>query len=57
MKNIKTKGFLDECSILIMTNRKDNKKDQIYQGHHRLAMAIELELSKVPVHFVTKKKL
>ncbi len=56
-KNIKENGFLNEYPIEIMIKRKEEEggKDQIYQGHHRLSIAIELGLTKVPVQFVTKK--
>ena len=32
--------------------RKDDLKDKILQGHHRLSIAIELDLPTVPVRIV-----
>jgi len=46
------KGFNEEFPIIIML-RRENNKDQIFQGHHRLNIAIELELPTVPVKFIT----
>ena len=51
-ESIEHKGFNKECPIIIMLRRVNNK-DQILQGHHRLNIAIELELPTVPVRFVT----
>ena len=51
-ESIRHKGFNEEFPIIIMLNRENNK-DQIFQGHHRLNIAIELELSTVPVRFIT----
>jgi len=49
-------GFDPNQPITIMLNRKDGNRDQVFQGHHRLVIAIELQLSAIPVRFVTKKK-
>jgi len=54
--SIETKGFDPKQPIKIMLNRKDGNRDQVFQGHHRLAIAIELHLPEIPVRFVTKKK-
>ena len=54
-ESIQTKGFDRLNPILIMIKRK-NKKDEIVDGHHRLQIAIELELPTVPVRFLTKEK-
>ena len=51
-ESIQTKGFNEEFPIIIML-RRENNKDQIFQGHHRLNIAIELELPTVPVRFIT----
>ena len=51
-ESIRHKGFNEEFPIIIMLNRENNK-DQIFQGHHRLNIAIELELPTVPVRFIT----
>ena len=54
--SIATNGFDPEQPITIMLNRKEGNRDQIFQGHHRLAIAIEPQLAAIPVRFVTKKK-
>ena len=51
-ESIRHKGFSVAHPIIIMLKRENNK-DQIFQGHHRLNIAIELELSTVPVRFIT----
>ncbi len=48
---IDREGFRNDCPITVKMRRKDGK-DKILQGHHRLAIAIELGLSTVPVRFV-----
>jgi hypothetical protein len=50
-EKIQSEGFKDECPIIIMPLREDGKKDKIFQGHHRLNIAIELNLPAVPVKF------
>ena len=54
--SIAKNGFDPNQPITIMLNRKDDNRDQVFQGHHRLAIAIELQLREIPVRFVTKKK-
>ena len=49
---IRHKGFNEEFPIIIMLRRVNNE-DKIFQGHHRLNIAIELELPTVPVRFIT----
>ena len=49
---IQQEGFRWKHPITIMLKRENNK-DQIFQGHHRLNIAIELELPTVPVRFIT----
>ena len=51
-ESIRHKGFNEEFPIIIKLRRADNK-DQIFEGHHRLNIAIELELPTVPVRFIT----
>ena len=51
-EQIKTQGFKDDYPIIIFLLRKERKKDMIFQGHHRLNIAIELGISRVPVRFV-----
>ena len=53
LKNkINREGFRPDLPIIVMLRRKDDVKDKILQGHHRLAIAIELGLETVPVRFV-----
>lgn len=56
-QNISKNGFDSSQPITIMLNRKNGSEDQIFQGQHRLAIAIDLQLTEVPVRFVTSKKL
>ena len=51
-ESIRHEGFNEEFPIIIKLRRADNK-DQIFEGHHRLNIAIELELPTVPVRFIT----
>ena len=51
---INKNGFSPDKPIIIMLRRK-NGKDKILEGHHRLAIAIDLGLDRVPVKFVYKK--
>ena len=49
---IQQEGFRWKHPITIMLKRENNK-DQILQGHHRLNIAIELKIPTVPVRFIT----
>ena len=49
---IERDGFRADLPITVMLRRKDGVKDKILQGHHRLAIGIELGLATVPVRFV-----
>lgn len=51
-EKIRREGFLREHPITVMLRRKNDAKDKILQGHHRLSIAIELKLAVVPVRFV-----
>ena len=51
-ESIRHKGFNEEFPIIIKLRRVNNE-DEIFQGHHRLNIAIELELPTVPVRFIT----
>ena len=51
-ESIKREGFNEEFPIIIKLRRVNNE-DKIFQGHHRLNIAIELELPTVPVRFIT----
>ena len=50
-ESIEKEGFKEEFPIIIMFKRMNNE-DQIFQGHHRLNIAIELEIPTVPVRFI-----
>ena len=50
-RSISENGFNPKHPITIMLNR-NNTKDQIFQGHHRLNIAIELNLATVPIKFI-----
>ena len=54
-ESIEKDGFNEEYPILIML-RRENNEDQIYEGHHRLNIAIELGLETVPVRFIEWEK-
>jgi len=54
-ESIKKGGFNEEYPILIML-RREGGEDQIYEGHHRLNIAIELGLETVPVRFIEWEK-
>ena len=55
-EQIKTQGFKNDYPIIIFLLRKEGKKDMIFQGHHRLNIAIELGISRVPVRFAYKER-
>jgi len=54
-ESIKVNGFNEEFPILIML-RRENNADMIFEGHHRLNIAIELGLETVPVRFMEWEK-
>ena len=54
-ESIDKDGFNEEFPILIML-RRENNEDQIYEGHHRLNISIELGLETVPVRFIEWQK-
>ena len=51
-ESIEVGGFNEEFPIIILLAQGD-EEDHILQGHHRLNIAIELELPTVPVRFCT----
>lgn len=51
LNSIKENGFLDNDPIDIMLCRMAGAKDCVNNGHHRMGMALELGLNKVPVRF------
>ena len=54
-ESIKDNGFNEEFPILIML-RREGGEDQIFEGHHRLNIAIELGLATIPVRFMEWEK-
>ena len=54
-ESIEKDGFNEEFPILIML-RRENNDDKIFEGHHRLNIAIELGLETVPVRFIEWQK-
>jgi len=48
-------GFKEECPIVIML-RRENNADKLFEGHHRLNIAIELGFETVPVRFMEWEK-
>ena len=54
-ESIETCGFNEEYPILIML-RREGGEDRIFEGHHRLNIAIELGLETVPVMFIEWQK-
>ena len=54
-ESIQRDGFNEEFPILIML-RRENGVDMIFEGHHRLNIAIELGLKTVPVRFIEWQK-
>ena len=54
-ESIEKDGFNEEFPIVVML-RRENNVDQIFQGHHRLNIAIELGLETVPVRFIEWQK-
>ena len=49
------KGFNEEFPIIIML-RREGGEDKLFEGHHRLNIAIELGLATVPVRFMEWEK-
>jgi len=54
-ESIEKDGFNEESPILIML-RREGGEDQIFEGHHRLNISIELGLETVPVRFIEWQK-
>ena len=54
-ESINKKGFKEEFPIVIML-RREGGEDKLYEGHHRLNIAIELGLETVPVRFIEWQK-
>ena len=49
--SIRSLGFDPRYPIIVLLNRMEFGHDKLLQGHHRLNIAIELGLDKVPVKF------
>ena len=54
-ESIRVNGFDKDYPILIML-RREGGEDKIFEGHHRLNIAIELGLETVPVRFIEWQK-
>ena len=54
-ESIDKDGFNEEFPIVIML-RRENNGDKLFEGHHRLNIAIELGLETVPVRFIVWEK-
>ena len=54
-ESIRQEGFNEEFPIVIML-RRENSEDKLFEGHHRLNIAIELGLATVPVRFMEWQK-
>ena len=54
-ESIAVSGFQSNKPIIVML-RRENGKDMIFEGHHRLNIAIELGLDVVPVRFIEWQK-
>lgn len=48
-------GFDRNYPIEVMLLRNDGMRDQLWQGHHRLDIAIELGFPTVPVRFIFRQ--
>ena len=54
-ESIEKDGFNEEFPIVIML-RRENNEDKLFEGHHRLNIAIELGLATIPVRFMEWEK-
>ena len=50
-ESIRSSGFDPRRPIIVLLNRLEFGRDKLIQGHHRLNIAIELGLDKVPVRY------
>ena len=55
LKESISKGYNPEFPILIML-RREGGEDKLFEGHHRLNIAIELQLETIPVRFIEHQK-
>ena len=54
-ESIEKEGFKEEFPIIVMLRRMGGE-DKLFEGHHRLNIAIELGLESVPVRFIEWQK-
>jgi len=54
-ESIDKNGFNEEFPVIIML-RREGGEDKLFEGHHRLNIAIELGLETVPVRFMEWEK-
>ena len=54
-ESIQQEGFKEEFPVIIML-RRENNEDKLFEGHHRLNIAIELGLATIPVRFMEWEK-
>ena len=54
-ESIRKEGFKEEFPVIIML-RREGGQDKLFEGHHRLNIAIELGLATIPVRFMEWEK-
>ena len=54
-ESIEKEGFKEEFPVIIML-RREGGEDKLFEGHHRLNIAIELGLATIPVRFMEWQK-
>ena len=54
-ESIRVNGFDEDFPIVVLFRRVQGE-DKIFEGHHRLNIAIELGLETVPVMFIEWQK-
>ena len=54
-ESIRKEGFKEEFPVIIML-RREGGEDKLFEGHHRLNIAIELGLATIPVRFMEWEK-
>ena len=54
-ESIEKEGFKEEFPVIIML-RREGGEDKLFEGHHRLNIAIELGLATIPVRFMEWEK-
>ena len=54
-ESIRKEGFKEEFPVIIML-RREGGQDKLFEGHHRLNIAIELGLTTIPVRFMEWEK-